>query len=368
MKPQHEHLRIAAHNGAPEWGGAEIAVCRLLAGLRDRGHAVRLYYNRDVIARGAASFGLETEHLHVGGDGALHHGPKVALALRGWEPDVLVIGTFRKLLHLAIGARLIGVPVVSRIGMSTDVPRNSKYRFLFRNLVDRVVVNAQDIRRAFVEQLPDFPPEHVVVITAGYRPTASPSRSAARQALGLPENAFVIGALSRLVEQKRLDCWIDVVAALGGEVTGLVAGDGPLRDELEARAQLRQAPVQFLGHLDDPSIALAAMDVLLITSEREGLSNAMIEALAHGVPVVSTPVSGAREALGDDGQGAAGIVVDGFESAKLTAALEPLVRDPGQLARMAGAARRRAASRFDEATMLDRWESVLADAVSRRRS
>jgi len=52
---------------------------------------------------------------------------------------------------------------------------------------------------------------------------------------------------------------------------------------------------------------------------------------------------------------------------ELTAALEPLVRDPGQLARLAGAARRRAASRFDEATMLDRWERVLADAASRRR-
>ena len=368
MKPQHEHLRVAAHNGAPEWGGAEIAVCRLLAGLRDRGHAVRLYYNREVVARGAASFGLETERLHVGGDGALHHGPKVALALRRWEPDVLVIGTFRKLLHLAVGARLAGVPVVSRIGMSTDMPRNSKYRFLFRNLVDDVIVNAQDIRRAFVEQLPDFPPEHIVLITTGYRPTVTPNRSAARLALGLPKDAFVVGALARLAEQTRLDRWIAVVGALDGEATGLVAGDGPLRAELEARAQLRNAPIRFLGHVDDPSIALAAMDVLLITSEREGLANAMIEALAHGVPVVSTPVSGAREALGDEGQGAAGIVVDGFESASLTAALQSLANDPARLARMAGAARRRAASRFDEATMLDRWESVLADAASRHRS
>lgn len=368
MKPPHEHLRIAAHNGAPEWGGAEIAVCRLLAGLRDRGHAVRLYYNRDVVARGAASFGLETERLRVGGDGALHHGPKVALALRRWEPDVLVVGTFRKLLHLAVGARLAGVPIISRVGLSTDVPRSAKYRFLFRHLVDGVVVNDDDLRRAFVERLPDLPPERLVVVHKGVAvPTEVPTRAAARQAFEIGDG-FVVGALARLVEQKRLDRWLEVLAALGDGVIGLVAGDGPLRAGLEARARELGVRIRFVGHLDDPTVALAAIDVLLITSERESLANAMLEALALGVPVVSTPVSGAREALGDDGQGAAGIVVDGFEPAELVAALEPLVRDPVRLARMAGAARRRAASRFDEATMLDRWEGILVSAVSRRRS
>ncbi|MEQ9569541.1 MAG: hypothetical protein RLN75_05080, partial [Longimicrobiales bacterium] len=73
-------LRIAAHNGAPEWGGAEIAVSRLLAALQDRGHTVRFLCNRPLVAERAAAFGLETPILRVGGDLSLLSSFRVARA------------------------------------------------------------------------------------------------------------------------------------------------------------------------------------------------------------------------------------------------------------------------------------------------
>lgn len=374
-------LRIAAHNGAPEWGGGEIALCRLLSGLQERGHDVRLYYNRDVVARGAAGYELETEHLHVGGDGMFHHGPRVARALRAWQPDVLVVGTFRKLLHLAVGARLVGVPVVSRIGQSTDLPRNAKYRFLFRHLVDCVAVSTRDIRDGYLERLPGLPPHRVRVVAKGVSlPTPIPDRIASRRELGLGERSFVVGALARLVPVKRLDRWIDVAGELvgdaagrltgsaegGGDVIGLVAGDGPLRAELEARARERGIPVRFTGHLEDPSRALAAMDVLLVTSDRESLANAMLEALAHGVPVVSTPVSGAHAALdGTEDRSPPGIVTADFRTETLARAMEALRHDPTLRAQMARAARLRAERRFGKEAMLDGWEPLLTEAARR---
>ena len=122
--------------------------------------------------------------------------------------------------------------------------------------------------------------------------------------------------------------------------------------------------VHLPGELADPSVVFAAVDVLAIASDREGMSNAMLEALAAGVPVVSTPVSGARDALepGEDGT-APGIVLDGFSDEELAAALDSILRDPRLRGEMSVAARARAAERFDFDRMLDCWEAILAPAA-----
>jgi glycosyltransferase involved in cell wall biosynthesis len=101
------------------------------------------------------------------------------------------------------------------------------------------------------------------------------------------------------------------------------------------------------------------MDVFVLPSDREGMSNAMLEALAAGVPVVSTDVSGAREALSPVDEGAAPGVVVGFEPGALEATLRALLPDRARLRAMGEAARRVARVRFDSERMLDEWERVL---------
>ncbi len=160
-------LRIAAHNGAPEWGGAEIATSRLLAGLQERGHEVVFYCNRDVVARGARGHGLEVREGYLGGDIAVHHAVRFAYQLRRRRADVLVVGTFRKLWLAALAGRLARVPVVARIGLSTDVPRNTKYQLAFRHLVDRVITNADDLRDDYLRLLPEAPPPEIQTIHKG---------------------------------------------------------------------------------------------------------------------------------------------------------------------------------------------------------
>lgn len=360
-------LRIAAHNGAPEWGGAEIAVCRLLAGLQERGHAVRFYYARELVADRARTFGLETVPLHVGGDVALHHGLRVARALRGFQADVLLVGTFRKLLHLASGARLAGVPAVARIGLSSDLPRNAKYRFLVRRWVDRVVVTSEEVGDAWRAAMPDLDGDRIVLIPKGLEaPPATSSRERVRRTLGLePQQVAVLG-LARLVEQKRLDRFVDVLAGVPEGVVGIVAGDGPLRPELEARARVKGSPVRFLGHVDQVGDLLSAADVLLLTSDREAMANAMLEAMSAGLPVVSTPVAGAREALGglEDGS-PPGTVTGGFDTDEIRRALAPVVTDRGLRAAMGRAAALRAERRYGPGAMLDGWETLLRQVTGR---
>ena len=173
-------------------------------------------------------------------------------------------------------------------------------------------------------------------------------------------------------------CCKDLVRELD-KIVRLMEG-GQRRAALEARARELgvDGQLHLPGHRDDAAAALAAMDVFVLCSDREGMSNAMLEALTAGVPVVSTDVSGAAEALagfpGDAGS-AGGLPPDvgdvgdvGERSAPgivlrspsdLAPTLRALLADRARLAEMAEAARRVARERFDEERMLDDWERLL---------
>ena len=362
-------LRIDAHNGAPVWGGAEIALARILAGLARRGHDVLLHCNDPVVEWGAAALGVPVRRTHLGGDIALHHAVRFARRLRRRRPDALLLGTFRKLWPGTLAGRLAGVPrVVARIGLETDVPRNRKYRYVLGRWVDAVAFNADVMRARFAAAMPEFPGQ-LVTIHTGLRPPRERAASEARgfrASLGIPDDAQLIGSVGRLASQKRYERLVEALAELPG-VHAVIVGEGSERGRLEERArELGVADRLHLpGHRDDVGAALATMDVFVICSDREGMSNAMLEALWAGVPVVSTDVSGAMEALGrlegDLGDVGApsspGIVLP--EAGLLASTLRGLLAEPDRLRGMGVAARRVAEVRFEEGRMLDAWERLL---------
>jgi glycosyltransferase involved in cell wall biosynthesis len=354
---------IAAHLGTRIWGGAERATTLLLAGLRKRGHRVQLFCNEPLVAEKAAAMGVPARVLAIGGDAALPHALRFALVLRKDRPDALVVAGWKKVPLASLGARLAGVPrVVARVGLEGHAPRGPKYRLALRWWVDAVVVNASRLRPAFTA-LPGWTPARVPVIHNAVHPhPARHSPAEVRERLGIPPGAPVVGAVARLARQKRFDRLLEAVAALPADVHCVLAGEGRRREELEALADRLGlgTRVHFPGWRADPADVLGAFDVFAVTSDKEGMSNAMLEALAAGVPVVSTPVSGADDALAPLADGAApGIVTRGFEVEEIADALRSVLEDPGRRAAMADAARRAAAERFDFERMLDRWEAVL---------
>lgn len=366
---------IVAHNGARLWGGAERSVSLLLAGLQQRGHRVLLLCNDPVVSGPARELGVPAEVLPLGGDAALHHAARLALRLRRLRPDALVVGTFKKVWLAGLAGRLAGVPrIVARIGLQSDVPRNAKYHFAFRRLVDHVVVVAERLRPAY-EALPGYGPPRVWRIANAVHPTVPRlPAGAVRAALGIAPDAQVVGTVARLAPQKRLDRLLDAVSRLPGKAHCVIAGEGPWRAMLERQAAWLGIAdrVHLLGYRADVADVLSALDVFVLTSDQEGMSSAMLEALAAGVPVVSTAVSGTEEALRPGRSGVAPGAVVGFDADAVAQAAGALLADPRRRAEMGAAGVMRAAADFSFPAVLDRWEQVLgrqrAPVRARRRA
>jgi glycosyltransferase involved in cell wall biosynthesis len=172
----------------------------------------------------------------------------------------------------------------------------------------------------------------------------APSREAARAALGLPAEAFVVAAVGRLVPVKGFDLLVQAMPALLAAVPGahaIIVGDGPEQGQLATLAERRGvlARVRLYGPSTDVVEILAAADVLVAPSRNEGMGRSLVEAMALGVPVVGAAVGGIPSVVGDD---EAGRLVPPDDAAALAAALIELGCDDGVRAKLGAVARERA--------------------------
>ncbi len=373
-----EPQTIVVHNGSRIFGGAERWTVRLLQGLERRGHRTVFICADEAIRREVVRHGIEARVAHVGGQLMLPEAVRLAWVIRQYSPDAVLLSTFKKIWLAGMAARMARVPrVVARIGLSTDLPRRSwTYRVALRRWIDHVVLNSEAIREPFLSDLPGHDPARVSTIYNGVQVPASEggtpveegaasleraaARSELRATLGLPEQAFFVGTAARLVRQKRHDRLIEALPALPGVYAAFI-GDGDLRADLECRAAELGVSDRtfFLGHHENVSGILPALDLYVVASEREGMSNAMLEAMAVGVPVVSTCVSGAEEALiASSPEDSAGVVVD-MTSEAVAEGIRGLMGDAYRRQRMAQAAERVVRERFDLEKSHDLWEKML---------
>ncbi|MGH9228294.1 MAG: glycosyltransferase [Acidimicrobiales bacterium] len=191
------------------------------------------------------------------------------------------------------------------------------------------------------------------------------ARARLRAEVGVPDGVPLIGFVGHLVEQKRVDRALEVVARLRAtdyRVHLAVAGTGALWATLEAQAsRLGVADaVRFLGHRDDVERVFGGVDLALLTSEAEGIPGVAIEALMAGCPMVTVPVGGVAQVVED---GVTGVVLDSFEPDDMAQAVVRLLDDGDALEAMSRSSRLRT-DRFSAsaaaATYADRFTAALA--------
>jgi glycosyltransferase involved in cell wall biosynthesis len=143
-----------------------------------------------------------------------------------------------------------------------------------------------------------------------------------------------------------------------------VVGDGPLAAELRDRVERMGLAdrVTFAGYRRDVPAVLAASDVLLLTSEREGLNRSMLEAMASGVPVIGTDTRGIADVVDSD----VGWIVGHDDAAELATTIDAAAADPAEVTRCGARARERACARYSEDTIVRAYEELYREALAHR--
>ncbi|WP_376092730.1 glycosyltransferase [Roseomonas sp. CCTCC AB2023176] len=259
-----------------------------------------------------------------------------------WQDGVISTGS--------VAAALAGVPKVvaslrNVVATEADRRRYRPYlRTMYRALARRggAHFTANSAAGALdYERWLSFAPGRISVIRNGIevetvrRRGAAAARAAAREALGLTEADLLVGGTFRLAPAKRPQLWLSVaerVAASVARARFVIVGEGALRQELEAWIAARGLSdrITLAGRKSPVEPWIAAMDVMLLASEVEGLPNVLLEAQALGVPVVTTNAGGSAEAVLN---GITGLLVEDDEVPHLAAAIVRLLTDDGMRAR-----------------------------------
>jgi sugar transferase (PEP-CTERM/EpsH1 system associated) len=344
-------------------GGAQTALLRLLTGLdRDRfSPTVACLYNGDgTVAQRIRALGIRVFDAHM------HRKVDLAALLRLYRwiryvhPMILHTYLFHANLPGRILGRLAGVPIIVCSERTMETESEWRYRLnrITDPLTDRVVCVSQHVADFVVEHV-GIPRHKTLVIPNGVALQDFehlPSKQRARAALGLSPHQMLIGTVARLESVKRLDVLLQAVESLH-DVYAVIVGDGPEQAQLKAMSERSglAARVHFAGQQDDVRTWLAAMDVFVLSSDWEGLSNAMLEAMAAGLPIVATAVGGTPMGVVD---GITGLLVPPRDPVALAEAIACLLRDPNLRHQMGQAGRERVAAQFDIATTVRCTEAL----------
>jgi glycosyltransferase involved in cell wall biosynthesis len=266
-----------------------------------------------------------------------------------FAPHIVQTFMLADTLYGFLAGRRAGVPVLITSRRTEQYHEFPPVARLLNRLVsgwaDAVICNS---RRA-ADHLPARLAARHVVIANGVEPLpVRRGRAAVRRALGLPPTALVVGTVGRVVAAKNHLRFVDVA----GEVTRqrpdcifMLVGNGPRQNDVRAHIDAwgLQGQVLLTGERADVGDLLAACDIFLLTSDREGLCNAVMEAMLSGLPCVVTDTGGNGELVR---HGATGFVCPPTAPALRDAVLR-LLEDPALRHSFGTAGRSRMEEQFD---------------------
>lgn len=298
---------------------------------------------------------------------------RLAAFLRARRVDVVHLHNLAPLVYGGLAARLVwpGRPAVvySEHNQIYRAGARGRRRFArYATLADEVVAVSHDLRRTLVDGVRVSRPVRVLhngIDPGGFRDV---DPAAVQRELGRREGEFLVGTAVVLSEQKGIRYLLEaarLVRANDPTVRFLVAGDGPLRVELEAQAAALGLGdgVRFLGYRRDVPGLIAALDAYALPSLWEGLPLALLEALASGKPILATAVGGNPEVVED---GVNGLLLPPRDPEAIARAVLRLRGDPALRARMRQANLDRFARQFSAEAMAAAHLALYRECQARR--
>jgi glycosyltransferase involved in cell wall biosynthesis len=330
-------------------GGMEQSALITLVGLQAGGHSCEVISLNPVgqLAGKLNEKGIPVHDVNYRGFAGWKSYLTLRRRLSHCNPDAVIFTGHNLMASLAMNA-LRSCPRLLEIHYHhSGVKREWQWRAIYRaacSQFDAIVFPTEYVRREAEEIYPAIRRiSHTVPYSFECFPTAGTSeRLIARESLGIPFGAQVIGNSGWLIKRKRFDIFLSVAAAIVKQKSPayfVIAGDGPERDALTRLAHGLGIGdrVVWLGWQNDLRKFYAAIDILLFNSDVDALGRAPIEALAHGVPVVASVVSGGLCEMLENKRHAA--VIDRHDISWLTDTCIHLLEEPDEALKLAWAGR-----------------------------
>jgi glycosyltransferase involved in cell wall biosynthesis len=276
-----------------------------------------------------------------------------------------------------LAARLAGVPVIVHtahgFAFHEDSPASvrrfySALERLASRWCDRIVT-VSEFHRTWAIELRICSPRRIIAIPNGIAEVVRNREvglAEVRREMGARHGDLVILSMARLAPDKGLEYLIEAAAILprtGRRIRIVIAGDGPERDRLEQLAAHLGVTdrVVFLGFREDVGDLLAASDLVVLTSLREGLSIALLEAMAAGKPIIATSIGSQREVASRADMAR---LVRPADTLALSEAIVRLAGDEALMARLGASARAVYESHYTENRMLRSYRQLYFDLLS----
>jgi len=356
-------------------GGSERKIVRMANRLREEGVAVNLAcLNAPYTLESTLRRDVPLTKLDRQGKFSLAALLRLRQLIQRDRPATVVAVNLYQALYVACATALMPLRprIVALVNTSTFRGRRMRKR-LYQSVLSRfdLVVHGSQAQSRFWENPSgsDRGSEKSTVIYNGVDSThfdpivAFEAAKRLRASLGVKPEALLIGSVGRLAPEKNHEVLLATLRRLRVarvDAHLVIAGKGPLRDELLRRASALEVAdrVNLIGEFEDVRPVLAAIDVFVLPSVAvESFSNAALEAMSMGRPVILSDIGGAREMIDD---GVEGYVVSATElGARLPAIISALYADTRKRQGMGAAARARAVSRFSMAGMTAAYRGLL---------
>lgn len=263
-------------------------------------------------------------------------------------------------------AKVAGVPIV--IGSQRQLgdllsSAKSRTQLAVFHWCDRVVCNSQAAADRLIAE--GLPPNRISIIPNGLN---SVSFSPATPLLDRSSSVLRVGMIARMnTTAKNHRAFLRAAAIISHKLPTtefVLAGDGPLRPELEVFSKQLgvRDRVHFIGDRGDIPAVLASIDVSVLPSLSESLSNAILESMAAGVPVIAGNVGGNAELIAPD----RGLLVTPNDATALASAIERLLMNPRMRSEFGGNSRRFAQSNFSIDSMRKRYEELYSELLEKK--
>lgn len=363
----HPPLRIVHTEASLGWGGQEIRILTEAVGMIQRGHQLSLLCPENARIFAAA----QARHLPVHplpiGRKTVRGVWAIARWLRQNPVDAVITHSSTDSWLTALACRFLSQPpaVIRLRHISAPVPRNLTSRWLYTQGCRHIVTTGDALRLQLIRDN-HFPAPRITSVPTGIdlKRFVPGNQSLVRQQLGLPPQRFLVGIVATLRSWKGHAHLLEAVAALHRpDLHLLIVGDGPQRANLEQQIQTLQLAdrVTMPGNQEEVVPWLQACDLFALPSyANEGVPQALMQAMACGVPVLSTPVGSIEEIIQ---HGVTGILVPPKDPVALARAIQELIETPALRDTLRLNALRFARQHFSLGLMLDRMETIVRHAT-----